>query len=1118
MTIVVTRTNAQIIRTSGTKLVKGGAATQTVRRDTTKIVKAIVSSRVIRAAYGIPGPAGQGIPAGGTTGQVLAKASGDDYDTEWVAQSGGGGGGEANTASNLGAGQGIYKQKSSVDLQFRSLGVSGASTIALVGDVITFSVDGSLLTGIPQSGVTGLETALGLKANTADLGDAAFLDVGTGIGTVAAGNDARFTDQRTPLDGSVTDAKISGTLSQSKITNLETDLAGKVPVTRTINGYDLSANRTLNAADVGADASGTASSAVSTHAAVTSGVHGITAYTETLIAAVSDSAARTVLGLGGAAVLNVGTGSGTVAAGDHTHTSSAITDFASAVNAIISSSSIAITDTFVVASEAAMLALSSAEKGDIAVRTDTNTTYILSGTDPSDLGDWTLLRTPTDTVLSVNGLTGTVVLTTANIADSTNARYVTDADLVNIGNLSGTNTGDQTITLTGDVTGSGTGSFATTIAAGVVANSMLATMGANTIKGSITGSGAPVDLTASQVRTLLSLVPGTDVQAWDATLAAWAAFNSNGMLVQTAADTFAARTLMGTTNEIDVTNGDGVSGNPTFALAATVDLTGHTLNVRDSTFSIKDNADPTKILQFQLSGISAGTTRTLTAPDASGTILVDGNIGSTVQAYNATLASLAGGTPLPVINGGTGASAASTARSNLGLTIGVDVAAATHTHAQSDITFSADLAQVVALAGYGPGIVVKTTSTAWGLRQIQGTTGQITVTNGLGGSGDPTISIDDGAITDAKIRDSAGLSVIGRSANSHGDVADITAANDGEVLRRSGTAIGFGTIVTAGIADDAVTYAKIQDVSATDRILGRSSSGAGIVEEIACTAAGRALIDDADSTAQRTTLGLGSIATQAASSVAITGGSITGIKSFRGMIHGLTLSNNATDATNDIDIAAGVAWDNTNDVLLDLTSAYTKRLDASWTVGTNQGGLDTGSKANSTWYHVWLIRRSDTGVVDVLFSTSVSSPTMPTNYNQKRRIGSIYVQSSGVIAPFEQVEDRFTLKPAISIVNTTAPPTTPTNLTILSPPGIQCRAIVTIAVSSGSGNKLYRVGTVTATYDIDTYVIGTGSMNYVVVDVMTNTSSQIVHYANTASSITCYLNSNGWYDTRGRGA
>jgi hypothetical protein len=99
-------------------------------------------------------------------------------------------------------------------------------------------------------------------------------------------------------------------------------------------------------------------------------------------------------------------------------------------------------------------------------------------------------------------------------------------------------------------------------------------------------------------------------------------------------------------------------------------------------------------------------------------------------------------------------------------------------------------------------------------------------------------SIGDGAISNARIRDSAGLSVIGRSANTTGDVADITAANDAEVLRRSGTSIGFGTIATAGIADDAVTYAKIQDVSATSRILGRATAGAGVIEELTGTQVG----------------------------------------------------------------------------------------------------------------------------------------------------------------------------------------------------------------------------------------------------------------------------------------
>lgn len=81
------------------------------------------------------------------------------------------------------------------------------------------------------------------------------------------------------------------------------------------------------------------------------------------------------------------------------------------------------------------------------------------------------------------------------------------------------------------------------------------------------------------------------------------------------------------------------------------------------------------------------------------------------------------------------------------------------------------------------------------------------------------------------------------------------------------TTLGLGalavksTTATADYDNDSVTYAKIQNVSATDKVLGRSTAGAGDVEEITCTAAGRALIDDADATAQRTTLGLGTIAT-----------------------------------------------------------------------------------------------------------------------------------------------------------------------------------------------------------------------------------------------------------------
>lgn len=91
----------------------------------------------------------------------------------------------------------------------------------------------------------------------------------------------------------------------------------------------------------------------------------------------------------------------------------------------------------------------------------------------------------------------------------------------------------------------------------------------------------------------------------------------------------------------------------------------------------------------------------------------------------------------------------------------------------------------------------------------------------------------------------AGSSIAAEVVNLDGDKGDITLTNSGAVWT---------------IDNDVVTFSKIQNIN-SNTLLGRASSGTGDVEEITCTTAGRALLDDADASAQRATLGLGTAAT-----------------------------------------------------------------------------------------------------------------------------------------------------------------------------------------------------------------------------------------------------------------
>lgn len=176
-----------------------------------------------------------------------------------------------------------------------------------------------------------------------------------------------------------------------------------------------------------------------------------------------------------------------------------------------------------------------------------------------------------------------------------------------------------------------------------------------------------------------------------------------------------------------------------------------------------------------------------------------------------------------------------------------------------------------------------------------------------------------------------------------------------------------------------------------------------------------------------------------------------------GYISGLIQSNNVTDTVNDIDISAGKCRDATDAVDMALSSALTKRLDAAWAVGTNQGGLDTGAEANSTWYALWLIKRSDTGVVDALFSASFSAPTMPASYDYKRLIGAVYNDGSGNIQAFKSLETAgggLHVEWSANITDVTAARTTTrTNYRISTPPK---RVLAHVANGAQDSNSTFQ--------------------------------------------------------------
>lgn len=177
------------------------------------------------------------------------------------------------------------------------------------------------------------------------------------------------------------------------------------------------------------------------------------------------------------------------------------------------------------------------------------------------------------------------------------------------------------VAVTGDVTISNAG--VTAIASGVIVN-------------------ADVSASAAIDESKIAFsVSGHDHDGVNSKLVAvgTAAFLSNNVTAEAGASDYTI--AFGTAGGAYILTVPAVGGNRTFAFINQAQTWAANQTIPDANLLVVDDGDPTKVLQFQCSGITAGQTRTVTIPDASGTMTLLGNgstgSGNVVLATSATL-------------------------------------------------------------------------------------------------------------------------------------------------------------------------------------------------------------------------------------------------------------------------------------------------------------------------------------------------------------------------------------------------------------------------------------------------------------------------------------------------
>jgi hypothetical protein len=171
----------------------------------------------------------------------------------------------------------------------------------------------------------------------------------------------------------------------------------------------------------------------------------------------------------------------------------------------------------------------------------------------------------------------------------------------------------------------------------------------------------------------------------------------------------------------------------------------------------------------------------------------------------------------------------------------------------------------------------------------------------------------------------------------------------------------------------------------------------------------------------------------------------------RGYIDGCTLAN-GTDATNDINVAAGVCRDSTNAVDITVAAMSGKQLDANWAPGAAAGMRNSAAGITNTTYHIYAVSKAD-GTQDIYAHTSTTVATVITalqaesggaDYLYARLIGSI-VRASNAILAFRQIDDVFIwVTPPLDVNNSSPGTNVAVTGTLTVPTGIEMEVKVNV--------------------------------------------------------------------------